>query len=120
MKKITEYVKGLGTEFGKVTWPKKQELIRMSGIVLAMTLALSLLVGGYDFVIQSGYNMYNDWTAQFRVSSGSGSLVDQASRNTNTEEARSAITAELPDITAGDITTDTPGVTITPIEEETN
>ncbi|ACA13055.1 preprotein translocase subunit SecE [Xylella fastidiosa] len=39
-------------ELRKVVWPTRQEAIRMTWVVIVMITILSLLLGGFDFVIQ--------------------------------------------------------------------
>ena len=39
-------------ELRKVVWPTRQEAVRTTWVVVAMVIILSLLLGGFDFVIQ--------------------------------------------------------------------
>ena len=39
-------------ELRKVVWPTRQEAIRMTWVVIVVVLILSLLLGGFDFLIQ--------------------------------------------------------------------
>ena len=39
-------------ELRKVVWPTRQEAIRMTWVVVVVVIVLSLLLGGFDFVIQ--------------------------------------------------------------------
>jgi len=39
-------------ELRKVVWPTRQESVRMTWVVVAVVILLSLLLGGFDFVIQ--------------------------------------------------------------------
>ena len=39
-------------ELRKVVWPTRQEAIRMTWVVIAVVVLLSLVLGGFDFVIQ--------------------------------------------------------------------
>ena len=39
-------------ELRKVVWPTRQEPIRMTWVVIVVVIILSLLLGGFDFVIQ--------------------------------------------------------------------
>ncbi len=40
------------TEIRKVVWPTRQEAIRMTWVVMVVVTILSLLLGGFDYVIQ--------------------------------------------------------------------
>lgn len=39
-------------ELRKVVWPTRQEAIRMTWVVMVVVTILSLLLGGFDYVIQ--------------------------------------------------------------------
>ena len=39
-------------ELRKVVWPTRQEAVRMTWVVIVVVVVLSLLLGGFDFVIQ--------------------------------------------------------------------
>jgi preprotein translocase subunit SecE len=39
-------------ELRKVVWPTRQEAIRMTWVVVVVVIILSLLLGGFDFIIQ--------------------------------------------------------------------
>ena len=39
-------------ELRKVVWPTRKDAIRMTWVVIAVVVVLSLLLGGFDFVIQ--------------------------------------------------------------------
>jgi preprotein translocase subunit SecE len=47
---VTKYLRETRAEIAKVTWPTRQEWLRLSGIVLAVTLAMALLLGVTDAV----------------------------------------------------------------------
>jgi len=38
------------TELLKVTWPTKNEVIRLTGVVIVISLIVGLFVGGLDFI----------------------------------------------------------------------
>ena len=39
-------------ELRKVVWPTRQEAIRMTWVVVIVVIILSLLLGGFDYIIQ--------------------------------------------------------------------
>lgn len=47
---VAEYFRETRGELQKVTWPTRQEALRLSGIVLAVTIAFSLGLGLLDFL----------------------------------------------------------------------
>jgi preprotein translocase subunit SecE len=55
---LQEYFRGVQSELEKVTWPTREETIRLSRIVLSVTVAASLVLGliafGFTFLFQVG------------------------------------------------------------------
>jgi preprotein translocase subunit SecE len=47
---VVKYLRETRAEIAKVTWPTRQEWIRLSGIVLAVTVAMALILGITDAV----------------------------------------------------------------------
>ncbi len=45
---VVKYLRETRAEITKVTWPTRQEWIRLSGIVLAVTLLMALILGVTD------------------------------------------------------------------------
>lgn len=45
-------------ELRKVVWPTRQEAIRMTWVVMVVVIILSLLLGGFDFVIQKAIQWF--------------------------------------------------------------
>ena len=50
MKKILDYFSEVKLELTKVTWPKRNEIIRLTLIVLAISAMVGLFSGGLDFI----------------------------------------------------------------------
>src|SRR5690606_27413555 len=49
---VREFLSESRFELRKVVWPTRQEAIRMTWVVIIVVIVLSLLLGGFDFVIQ--------------------------------------------------------------------
>ena len=50
MNRITEYVKATRAEMSHVNWPTRQQTIRFTSLVIAVSLATAVLLGVADFV----------------------------------------------------------------------
>lgn len=46
---IVAYLRQVRSELGKVVWPTREQALNLTGIVLAVTIAMSLFLGGLDF-----------------------------------------------------------------------
>ena len=49
MKKILSYFSEVKLELSKVTWPKRQEVIKLLGLVLVISAVVAAFVGLVDF-----------------------------------------------------------------------
>jgi preprotein translocase subunit SecE len=47
---ILEYLKGTRSEVRKVNWPTRQEALRLTMVVLAVTISMALILGALDYV----------------------------------------------------------------------
>ncbi|MBL7071985.1 MAG: preprotein translocase subunit SecE [Candidatus Omnitrophica bacterium] len=54
--KITNFIKEVKVELGKVTWSTKNELIASTVVVIVSVLILSVFIGICDFVILRAIN----------------------------------------------------------------
>ena len=50
MKKIVNFLKEVKTELNKVHWPTKSETIKLSMVVIFITVFVSLYLGSLDFI----------------------------------------------------------------------
>jgi preprotein translocase subunit SecE len=48
------YFQGVWEELRKVVWPKRDELVRMTGIVIATVILFGVLIGGADYLLSLG------------------------------------------------------------------
>lgn len=51
--RVSSYFKGVRSELKKVNWPTKKELTNYTVVVLATTLAMTVVVWGLDLIFQS-------------------------------------------------------------------
>ena len=49
-----EYFRGVWDELRKVVWPGRDELLRMTGIVVATVILFGILIGGADYILSIG------------------------------------------------------------------
>ena len=50
MKSVVSFFSEVKSELSKVTWPKKNEVIRLTSIVILVSLVVGLLTGGLDAI----------------------------------------------------------------------
>jgi len=50
VEKVLGYFSEVRAELSKVTWPKRQEVIRLTLVVFAISVIVAFYVGGLDYV----------------------------------------------------------------------
>lgn len=50
MNKVVQFIKEVRVEFKNITWPKKDALIQLTIVVISISIVISLILGGFDFV----------------------------------------------------------------------
>ena len=48
--KIKTYIGDLRQEFKRINWPSRNEALRMSGVVIAISLVVAAFLGALDFL----------------------------------------------------------------------
>lgn len=46
-----QYLKEARAELDKVVWPTKEETIKLTGIVIAISIAVAVYIGGIDYIL---------------------------------------------------------------------
>lgn len=50
MSKIIQFLKEVKGEFRNITWPKKEALIQLTVVVISISIIISLILGGFDYI----------------------------------------------------------------------
>lgn len=50
MRKVIRFLQEVRTEFGNISWPKKESLIQLTFVVISISIIISLILGGFDFI----------------------------------------------------------------------
>ena len=58
MDRVINFLKDVKIELSKVSWPTREQLIQYTLIVLGLSLAIALFLGGIDFILQWGLNTF--------------------------------------------------------------
>ena len=59
MEKFVLYFKGVKSEWGKITWPDRKQVIAQTLIVLAVVTAFTIYTYGIDIIFQMIIKMLN-------------------------------------------------------------
>ena len=52
MEKVISFLKDVKIELSKVSWPTRDQTIQYTIIVIALSVAIALFLGGVDFIFQ--------------------------------------------------------------------
>ncbi len=56
MNKILGFFREVRAEFKNITWPKKDTLIQLTIVVISISVIISLILGGFDYIFTTGLN----------------------------------------------------------------
>lgn len=63
MGKIIKFLQEVRSEFKNITWPKKDALIQLTFVVISISIIISLLLGGFDYLFTIAINYIGQPTA---------------------------------------------------------
>lgn len=56
MRKIIQFFQEVRAEFKNISWPKKDALIQLTFVVISISIIISLILGGFDFIFTQAIN----------------------------------------------------------------
>ncbi|MDD4026703.1 MAG: preprotein translocase subunit SecE [Candidatus Shapirobacteria bacterium] len=59
MQKIIKFLKEVVVEFKNITWPKKETLIQLTIVVISISIIISLILGGFDYLFTISFAFLN-------------------------------------------------------------
>ena len=57
MQKIIKFLKEVAVEFKNITWPKKDTLIQLTVVVISISIIISLILGGFDYLFTNSLSV---------------------------------------------------------------
>ena len=64
MKKIINFLKEVAVEFKNITWPKKDTLIQLTIVVISISIIISLILGGFDYLFTNSIGLLGNLKTQ--------------------------------------------------------
>jgi len=58
MDRVINFLKDVKIELSKVSWPTKDQLVQFTLIVIGLSLAIAIFLGGVDWILQWGLNRF--------------------------------------------------------------
>ena len=55
MSKIIKFFNEVRAEFKNITWPKKETLIQLSIVVISISIIVSIILGGFDYLFTKSF-----------------------------------------------------------------
>ncbi|MFA6110638.1 MAG: preprotein translocase subunit SecE [Candidatus Latescibacterota bacterium] len=56
--KVSGFIRDVRGEFGRVTWPTRDELVNSTGVVLIFSAAFAAFIGFFDLVISLVWRVF--------------------------------------------------------------
>ena len=63
MSSLVEYLKAVRGELTHVSWPTRNQAIAYTSLVVAISIGVSLILGGFDYVFTQGLKIFLDFLA---------------------------------------------------------
>ena len=57
MQKIIKFLKEVAVEFRNISWPKKDTLIQLTVVVISISIVISLILGGFDYLFTRSFGL---------------------------------------------------------------
>ena len=67
MQKIIKFLKEVAVEFKNITWPKKDTLIQLTVVVISISIIISLILGGFDYLFTNSIGLLGNLKNQTQV-----------------------------------------------------
>lgn len=81
MKKVINFFKEVKAEFKQISWPKRESIIQSTIVVISISIIVSLILGGFDYLFTQAIGLV-----------GSGTTTQTNSQNLIPTEATSTPT----------------------------
>jgi preprotein translocase subunit SecE len=57
MNAVVNFFREVRAEFKNISWPKKETLLELSIVVISISVIISLILGGFDFIFTQGIGL---------------------------------------------------------------
>jgi len=61
MRKVIQFLQEVRAEFKNISWPKKESLIQLTFVVISISIIISLILGGFDFIFTQSINLIGSY-----------------------------------------------------------
>jgi preprotein translocase subunit SecE len=58
MQRIIAFIQSIREEFNRINWPAGKDTVRMTGVVIIMSLIVAVFLGAIDYALLYGMNNY--------------------------------------------------------------
>jgi preprotein translocase subunit SecE len=64
MQKVIKFLKEVAVEFKNITWPNKNTLIQLTIVVISISIIISLILGGFDYLFTNSIGLLGNLKTQ--------------------------------------------------------
>ena len=67
MFKLLTFLREVRQEFNNITWPKREALIQLTVVVISISVVISLILGGFDYLFTNSFATLGNLKSQVPV-----------------------------------------------------
>jgi preprotein translocase subunit SecE len=67
MQKVIQFLKEVRVEFKNITWPQKEALFDLTIVVISISIVISLILGGFDYLFTQSFSLLGQQTNKTNV-----------------------------------------------------
>lgn len=96
---VTDYIESSLQEIRKVTWPTRQQAVRMTVLVIGFCLVAAVILGAVDFVFNLGYRKL----VEISPAGSQPSIIDQIPTGSTTPTSTTGDEVKVNNVSATDV-----------------
>ena len=79
MNAVIKFFREVRAEFKNISWPKKDTILELSIVVISISVVISQILGGFDFIFTQGISLLGRQTQSNQTKTGIGfpSVINQ-------------------------------------------
>ena len=67
MRPILKFLSEVKAEFRNISWPSRESLIRLTFVVISISILISLILGGFDYLFPQGIALLGQQTTAVKT-----------------------------------------------------
>ncbi|MBU1130292.1 preprotein translocase subunit SecE [Patescibacteria group bacterium] len=94
MQKIIKFFNEVRAEFKNITWPKKETLIQLSIVVISISIIVSIILGGFDYLFTKSFTLLTQSLEKNQIEN-TLQIDPEQSESTDSAQTTGSATSEI-------------------------